>query len=389
MRTRLARIIVVFLALIALLLAISAASNLFLPESSERVDTLSDAEKARIAEAIHLRETLGNTIWPAFGDEHIPIVVYNEQYAFLTNFEGPPPLGWVLPASGAQQGAEWEPVPGDEFFGATYYRQRLSGNVTPQAFTVRLGDEWAASMTTYDWSRIRLVDTIRGDAPTWLRPLIPYSLVIRLFLGDSDKYIAALTHESFHAFIGLHAERHLVQAEEAARLQELGYPWHDGAQVAAWQRELDVLTAALRAEHRNETVDQAQQFLDARDERRTSARLATRYIDYEQRREWLEGLAKYVELEAWRQGATTPGYAPHPATAALGDFNNYQGYERAWKREVDQIGRMANDEGDGRFYYSGMAQAALLDRLLPDWKGGALTGGTTLEGLLSLAMNSR
>ena len=30
--------------------------------------------------------------------------------------------------------------------------------------------------------------------------------------------------------------------------------------------------------------------------------------------------------------------------------------------------RMASDKGDGRFYYSGMAQAFLLDQLDPTWK---------------------
>jgi len=35
---------------------------------------------------------------------------------------------------------------------------------------------------------------------------------------------------------------------------------------------------------------------------------------------------------------------------------------------LDQISRMADDEGDDRFYYSGMAQAYLLDKLNPSWK---------------------
>lgn len=38
-----------------------------------------------------------------------------------------------------------------------------------------------------------------------------------------------------------------------------------------------------------------------------------------------------------------------------------------WSREVAQIGRVADDSGDSRFCYSGMAQAFLLDRLMPDW----------------------
>lgn len=389
MRSKVLRFLLLLVVVFILLVAASAASNLFLPEGSDVVTHLSEPEKARLAEAINLRETQGNAIWPGFADEAIPIVVYNEAYAFLVNFDGAPPAGWILPRSGERQGTTWEMVAGDRFFDEPYYRQRLVGDVTPQAFTVRIGEQWAASMPTSEWARIKLVQTVRSDMPSWLRPLIPYTVVTRLFLGDSDKYISALTHESFHAFVGIRSERHLVQAEEAAMQQEQQYPWHDEAHRAAWQRELDLLTAALRAGDRPETVELARQFLDARDERRMNARLATRFIDYEQRREWLEGLAKYVELEAWRQGGTAQRYTPHPATSSLSDFNGYSGYERAWKREVDQISRMANQAGDSQFYYSGMAQAALLDRLQPGWKEGALTGGTTLEGLLDAAVNDR
>ncbi|NKQ36994.1 MAG: hypothetical protein HF973_15450 [Chloroflexi bacterium] len=53
------------------------------------------------------------------------------------------------------------------------------------------------------------------------------------------------------------------------------------------------------------------------------------------------------------------------------------------------MGRMADDVGDGRFYYSGMAQAALLDRLLPDWKEQALTDGVFLEDLLETAVTQQ
>lgn len=376
-------------ALLVLLVALSAASNLFFPQRSEVVATLGAEEKARLAEAIRLRQELGNGIWPGFGDAAIPVVVYNEANAFLVNYAGEPPVGWVIPRTGEQQGTAWEPAPGDDFFGQPYFRQALVNDVTPQAFTVRLGDQWAASMPTYEWSHITLAQGLREELPAGLGLVVPYSLVTRLLMGDSDKYISLITHESFHAFFGLHAERHLVEAEEVARRQEEAYPWEDAALTAGWQRELDLLTQALRASSQDETVNLAWQFLAAREERRSTDRLATRLIDYEQEREWVEGLAKYVELESWRQGATSGDNAPHPATARLADFNHYAGFETAWEREVDQIARMAGDRGDGRFYYSGMAQAALLDRLMPGWKGGALTGGTTLEGLLDAALNGR
>jgi hypothetical protein len=47
---------------------------------------------------------------------------------------------------------------------------------------------------------------------------------------------------------------------------------------------------------------------------------------------------------------------------------------------------MAADWGDGRFYYSGMAQAVLLDRLMPGWKDQVLVDGVSLEGLLMTAV---
>lgn len=46
------------------------------------------------------------------------------------------------------------------------------------------------------------------------------------------------------------------------------------------------------------------------------------------------------------------------------DFDQYQKFDQCWQQETDQIARMASNEGDGRFYYSGMAQAVLL----PGWK---------------------
>jgi hypothetical protein len=47
---------------------------------------------------------------------------------------------------------------------------------------------------------------------------------------------------------------------------------------------------------------------------------------------------------------------------------------------------MADDGADGRFYYSGMAQAMLLDHLMPDWKNQVLNEGVFLEDLLETAV---
>lgn len=388
MKRKWIRYLLLIPALLLILVALSAASNLFFPRRSKVVDRLSAEEKARVAEAIHLRQELGNDVWPGFGDAAIPLVVYNEANAFLLNYEGAPPTGWVLPRSGEQQGTAWELVPGDAFLGVPYYSQPLVGDVTPQAFCVRLGDQWAGSMPTYEWSRISVAEGLREELPGGVGAILPYSLVTRLFVGDTDKYASLITHESFHAFAGLTAERHLIEAEESGRREADAYPWEDEAVIGGWQRELDLLIRALGASGHDETVELVRQFLTTREERRTTNRLASRLIAYEQRREWVEGLARYAELEVWRQAATTADYAPAPSTAELADFHDYDGFEGRWKAEVGQIARMSREEGDSRFYYSGMAQAVLLDRLMPGWKEGALTGGTTLEGLLDAAVAS-
>jgi hypothetical protein len=44
--------------------------------------------------------------------------------------------------------------------------------------------------------------------------------------------------------------------------------------------------------------------------------------------------------------------------------------------------RQAGQEGETRFYYTGMAQAILLDRLQRGWKEGAFQEGVWLEDLL-------
>ena len=70
------------------------------------------------------------------------------------------------------------------------------------------------------------------------------------------------------------------------------------------------------------------------------------------------------------------------------DFKLYRGFTNRWNWELDQMKRMYDDEGDGRFYYSGMAQAYLLDRLSPDWKDRLFNDPTlNLEILLSQAVD--
>lgn len=362
-------------------LGLTALTNRRLPTHSQVVDRLSDLDKARLAETLHLRQELGEAVWPGWGQIEIPIILYNEEYAFLVGYPDPPP-GWSKVPDRSARGGPWEVVAGDDFAGQPYYRQRLPGpEVTPEAFTVLVGERWVASMMTKEWMDISLVMQTREMIPPLIRPVFPYRLINQAF--TSDWYITALSHESFHAYQGSLAAGRLADAEMAIRQWGGRYPWDDDGLRDAWQVEVDLLAQALQATSDGEAAALARQFLETRDRRR--AEFDPAWVEYERQREWLEGLAKYVELEVWRQASITSTYAPLLAMAADPEFEGYATFEPRWEQEVSQL-RRATAEADTRFYYTGMAQAVLLDRLAPGWKEQAMGEGVFLEDLLRAAV---
>ncbi len=363
---------------------ISTLSNLNLPTHSQVTDHLSDLEKARLAEAIHLRQTLGDTIWPGWGRLDIPIIVYNEEYAFLVGYPNPP-AGWVKMPQGEPRGGPWEAVPDDTFEDQVYYRQRLANpEITPENFTVRVGERWVATMETKEYMEINFYVQFRKQFPSILQPIFPYRLVCGLLMGETETYIGGLEHETFHAFQGSVVPSRLTEAETANRSGNQ-YPWQDPTLDEDWQHELDLLVRAVRAQSNEETADLVRQFLALRDKRRATAGLNQDLVNYERQREWLEGLAKYAELSIGRLAGTTPGYTALPALTADPGFREYTTREQYWSGQIDEVRRTAGREGETRFYYSGMAQAVLLDRLLPDWKERIFNPEVMLEDLLRQA----
>jgi hypothetical protein len=374
------------LGLVLLLVAavgLSALSNLILPSSSSTIERLSELDKARVQEALHLRQTLGDTLWPGWGSATIPVIQYNEGYAFLVHYPDPP-AGWLKVPQRQPRGGPWEPVPADAFEGETYYRQSLAdADGRPEAFTVLVGARWVASMTTKQWTQVSLGNEMRGHLPGIVKPIVPYRVFGRLFY--SDWHICGLLHESFHAYQGITAPERLAAAEMAKNVAGR-YPWNEPASVKAWQKELTILADALQTTASAEMTSLAQQFLACRCQRRQTPGLAADLVDFERQREWEEGLAKYLELGIWRLAASTPQYQPVPALGADPDFKHYQGFPKRWSQEMAQLRRGAH-AGETRFYYSGMAQACLLDRLAPDWKTKAMSPGVFLEDLLGQAVS--
>lgn len=371
----------------ACLLAAGAlwVSNRNLPTESSMVDRLSGADKARLAETTHLRQALGEHVWPGWGEMDIPLIVYNEGYAFLVGYADPPP-GWIREPGQTLRGGAWEEVPGDTFNGEAYYRQELPDpEVTPENFTVRVGERWAATLQTKEYAFIRFVDGFGGELPPVVRDVFPYRLMWGPLGGQSESWMAGLVHEAFHSLQGAQAYDHFAEAESAVAL-ESEYPWEDEALKAAWQEELEILASVAEVESEAEARELAGQFLQRRDERRTMAGMTDALVDFERQREWLEGLAKYAELEITRLAAVEGDYTPLAGMAEDADFNQYAGRERFYRQQFQELNRMTNREGEIRFYYTGMAQAALLDWLRPDWKSEGMEAGFAQEDELRKAI---
>ena len=369
-----------------LIVAGAALSNVGLPDHSQIVERLSEVEKARLAEMSHLRGALGDAVWPRWGEAEIPVIVYNEAYAFLVGYDGTPPDGWTMVPRNERRGGPWQVVPDDVFQGQPYYRQPLTDpEQTPENFAVLVGDRWAATLQTSEYSRVAFYGGFREELPTFLRPIVPVRLLWRLLMGDTETYIGVLAHEAFHAYQGTVAPGRLAAAEFAAPL-ESRYPWENEATEQAWQAELDVLYAAVTAAPDDEAAQYARQFLALREERRRSGALSAEMVDYERQREWLEGLAKYAELVIQQEAGRSTDYAPLPAIGDDPAFHAYHTRERFWSQQLAEVRRMTNRSGETRFYYSGMAQGVLLDRFTPGWKAEAWSEDVWLEDLLAEAV---
>jgi hypothetical protein len=378
-------IVLGLLLLAVILVAASAISNINLPTHSQVTERLSDVEKARLSEVFHLRTTLGDAAWPGWGQQQIPIIVYNEEYAFLVGYPNPPD-GWRKMPQNEWRGGPWEAVPDDTFEGEVYYRQPLDDpEKTPENFTVLVGERWVATMGTLEYGEISFYNQFPDELPPNIRPIVPYRLVWKLIMGNTETYIGGLEHESFHAFQGSQALSRLAAAEYVSPMEKQ-YPWGDAVMQESWQNELDLLLQAVRAPSDTECKDLARQFLAARDQRREDSGLSQEMVNYERQREWLEGLAKYNEITIVRLAGSFPGYVPLATLSIDPGFKHYSGSEKYWSTQIDEVKRLSGREGETRFYYSGMAQAVILDRLMPGWKEQAFQPDVMLEDLLRQAV---
>ncbi len=362
-------VLIVVLALVGLCLLaslVSALTNLGLPKP-ETYSFLPDVDKARLNEALHLKSALGDQVWPGWGTTHAPVIIWNQANQFLVNFPGTTPDGWTIVAN-------------DTFDGQPYYRQPVS---RAQNFAVLVGNQMAASMASKSTTDLFLINSFQSLFPTPLKQIFPY----RFLIQPSETQIGGVLHEDFHVFQNLMAPDRLMAAEDAQQ-----FATQYDASVPRFSAELktesQLLAEALEAKSNPLTAEYVRQFLQQRASRRQSLQIDPNFVEYERWLEWEEGVAKYVEVDSLRLAYQTKSYAPVPEMKSDPDFNSYQGYDKRWSQELTQL-RNPTGSIDTHFYNTGMAEAFLLDRLMPDWKSKIMGPNVFLEDLLQQAVSQK
>jgi hypothetical protein len=353
----------ILLGVCLLLSVISAISNRNLP-AQENPELLSSLDKSRLQEALQLRVALGDEVWPGWGSTKIPVIVWNRSYEFLFDYPGEAPKGWSL-------------ITNDNLSGKPYFRRTADD---PQNFAVKAGDIWTASMATKNTTDVFMIDTFRDQFPRPIKQIFPY----RLLIQPSETQIGSLLHETFHVYQYQLAADRITKAESVHKLEER-YESASEAFKAEWKQENVLLANALEAQTAAEKVDLVQQFLATRAARRKDHQLNTELIAYERWLEWEEGTAKYLEVAILKAASESTDYEPLPEMQNDPDFQGYQKFNRRWSQELIQL-RYQTTSGETQLYMTGMAQAFLLDELMPDWKDKYWGVDIFLEDLLRMAI---
>jgi len=367
--------------LVIVLMAASAIYNTTLSSSSSVTEKLTTPQKAYIAEYFNLQEEVMSHIWPSFYGVTIPVIVYNEEYAFLVGMDNPEP-GWYKMPSHEYRGDEWKVVENDDFIGDQYYRQHLPDPaVTPENFTVKVDSTWVSTMQTREFAEVSFYNGFKNDLPPGINLIFPYKIFWNLIMGEAESYTSGLIHEAFHGYQGVTSLEKFSKAEfYAGKSNE--YPWYMEKNSAGWRNEADLLMKAYESDNDMDARQFIREYLNVRDERRREADLSEEMIEYEKNREWLEGLAKYTELKIGLVADESSGYEPVTEIKKLGDFNNYSERDKYFRNQLSEVPRAAVRSGESRFYYGGMLQAMLLDRAAPEWKSKIFDKDIFLEDLL-------
>jgi len=190
-------------------------------------------------------------------------------------------------------------------------------------------------------------------------------------------HVVVLLHEAFHAFQAIQDQDRFQHAQKMYAFEK-SYPFEDEAFKNAWNEEGSLLASAAKEQDASARLESIEKFLEVRTKRRSASSLSAELITFERELEWLEGLAKYVELQ----------FAIKGASMQEAESKGYRVVRNRLQADFSyRIRNLGDLHGDLRFYLSGAAQAIILDKVSPGWKQNII--GKThigLEDLLKSAL---
>lgn len=309
---------------------------------------LKPEDQASLREVYKMKDHFGDSIWPGFSKQEMPVILFNDRFEFLF---------------GTSQSPEgWEPVKDDMLMGKNYYRRPAEN---PQAFAVQTETGWVGSMSSLSYLNRDILLTIRDQLPIPLNRLMPSQMMVR----SNDFHVVSIIHEMFHAYQARNYPEKFGRSVAQANVTE-DYPYEKQRLNELFTQEGNYLVKALNAEDREVKLKWARKFIYTRNRRRKEMHIEK--INYEKFTEWLEGLAKYTEIKAYEVAYD------HADKLA---FDYKKGLPH-WKTEWNNLEKLGNVGGSSRFYLSGMAQYRLLDQLSDDWKQQIMKMGVFPETLL-------
>jgi hypothetical protein len=207
---------------------------------------------------------------------------------------------------------------------------------------------------------------------------------------DPYDQLGLVVHEAFHVFQDVRAPD--KGSNEMLLLQ---YPVLSPENNVAMALEASALAEALRAPDRAAVRRAGIRWLSLRKDRR--GKLPVQALEYEDGCEFSEGLAKYTE---YRLLQMLPGRTPGAAMWWAQGFAGYSDLAERREKLIQAMVRHMTGEvavnGDPygtaplrmRLYYSGMAVAAMLDKLGANWKARIFSPEATLTALAEDALRA-
>ena len=196
-----------------------------------------------------------------------------------------------------------------------------------------------------------------------------------------EQNLAITVHEAFHGFQRSPSRPGMKWGYENAMLifEYVGTSARNNALFAIEARELE---AALLAKDVSEMGTHVRDFLLIRGERQRT--LDPRFAEFERGAELNEGIAEYAGTKAVLEAF---GTAAAKKTGMMFEAESAEKFLAGKYSVLKSINRIGSNVRR-KFYFTGSAQALLLDRLLPgEWKNRVQYKGASLEELLREAVD--